>query len=114
MDGLLNCAAFSKKKDYQIVSVISLLLIRVPTAYLIGMQLINYLTDASMRWTLGSELTSIPTENNMQEMIALGVGFLAEMSSTLEDDVNRPVYISEPLVVLSLLGRFLKPRDGRR
>ena len=106
IDRLLNCAAFSKKKNYQIVSVISLLLIRVPTVYLIGMQLIYVLIDALMRWTLGSELTSICIENNMQEMIALGVGFLTEMSSTLEDDVNLPVYISEPLVVLSLRSVF--------
>ena len=107
MDGLLNCAAFSKKKDYQIVSVISLLLIRVLTVYLIGMPLINVLTDALMRWTLGSEVTSISIEDNMQEMIALGVGFLTEMSSILKDsDVNLPVYISEPLVVLSLRSIF--------
>ncbi|KAF8340069.1 hypothetical protein F5887DRAFT_919598 [Amanita rubescens] len=53
-----------------------------------------------------SELTSISIENNMQEMIALGVGFLAEMPSTLEDNVNVPVYISEPLVVLSLRSIF--------
>ena len=106
IDRLLNCAAFSKKKDYQIVSVISLLLIRVPTVYLIGIPLINDLTDALMRWTLGSELTSISIEDNMQEMIALGVGFLTEMPSTLEDDVNLPVYISEPLVVLSLRSIF--------
>lgn len=69
-------------------------------------QLINCLTDVLMRWTLGSELTSISIENNMQEMIALGVGFLTKMPSTLEDDVNVPVYISEPLVVLSLRSIF--------
>ncbi len=42
----------------------------------------------------------------MQEMISLGVGFLAKMPSTLEDDVNVPVYISEPFVVLSLRSIF--------
>lgn len=103
---LLNWTAFSMKKDYQIVSVISLLLIHVLTVYLTGMQLINCLTDALMRWTLGSELTSISIENNMQEMIALGVGFLTKMPSTLKDDVNFPVYISEPSVVLSLRSIF--------
>jgi hypothetical protein len=66
------------------------------------MPLITVLTDTLLRWTLGSELTSISIEDNMQEMIALGVGFLTEMPSTLEDDMNLPVYISEPLVVLSL------------
>ena len=106
IDRLLYCAAFSKKKDYQVVSVISLLLSRVPTVYLIGMPLINVLTDALMRWTLGSELMSISIEDNMQEMITLGVGFLTEMPSTLEDDMNLPVYISEPLVVLSLRSIF--------
>ncbi|KAF8642054.1 hypothetical protein AX14_009794, partial [Amanita brunnescens Koide BX004] len=70
------------------------------------MPLINVLTDALMRWTLGSELMSISIEDNMQEMITLGVGFLTEMPSTLEDDMNLPVYISEPLVVLSLRSIF--------
>ena len=106
IDRLLNCAAFSKKKDYQIVSVIFPLLFSVPTVYLIGMQLINVLTDALIRWTLGSELTSIPIEHNMQEMIALGVGFLDAIPTTLKDDVTLPVYISEPLVVLSLRSIF--------
>src|SRR6266550_8520154 len=104
IDHLLNWTAFSKKTDYQIVSVVSLSLIRGPTAYLIGMQLIDCLTDAFMRWTLGSELTSIPIEDKMHEMVALGIGFLDKESCTraLKDDINLPVYISEPLVVLSL------------
>ncbi|KAF8338350.1 hypothetical protein F5887DRAFT_1137571 [Amanita rubescens] len=75
-----------------------------------GMELIHCLTDAFMRWTLGSELTSIPIEDKMHEMVALGVGFLDKMSRTraLEDDINLPVYISEPLVVLSLRSLFEK------
>ena len=106
IDHLLNCADFLKKKNYQKVIVISLPLIHAPTAYFIGMPLIDCLIDALMRWTIGSELTTIPIENKMHDMIALGVGFLAEMPSTLEDGVNVPVYISEPLVVLSLRSIF--------
>lgn len=71
------------------------------------MPLINCLTDALLRWTIGSELTAIPIENHMHDLIALGVGFLAEMPSRfLEDNVNAPVSISEPLVVLSLRSIF--------
>jgi hypothetical protein len=76
------------------------------------MQLINYLVDVLMRWTLGSELTSIPIEDNMHKMIALGVGFLDQMPHTraLKHVVNLSVYISEPLVVLSLRSLFEKQR----
>jgi hypothetical protein len=71
--------------------------------------LIENLVDAHMRWTLGSELTSIPIERNMHEMIALGVGFLDKMATQKFDpDVNYPVYLSEPLVVLSLSSLFEK------
>ncbi|KAM6500713.1 hypothetical protein JOM56_003727 [Amanita muscaria] len=76
------------------------------------MQLINCLTDALMRWTLGSEPTSIPIKDKMHEMIALGVGFLDKMPRTraLEHVKNLPVYISEPLVVLSLRSLFEQQR----
>jgi len=95
-------------QHYQIVSVISLLLIHGPTAYLIGEELIQCLVDALMRWTLGSELTSIPIECDMHDIIALGVGFLDKMASTRKFDPNAThlVYISEPLVVLSLSSLF--------
>ena len=61
-----------------------------------------------MRWTLGSEPTSISIEDNMQDMIACGVGFLDTVPSTriLKHNMNLPVYISEPLVVLSLRSLF--------
>ncbi len=111
---LLHWTAFSKKQNYQIVSVIYLLLIHGPTAYLIGLQLIECLVDALMRWTLGSELTSIVFINgNIHDIIELGVGFLDEMPGTraFDLDVTHPVYISEPLVVLSLSSLFEK-RDG--
>lgn len=38
----------------------------------------------------------------MPDMIALGIGFLDKLPGTLKDDMNLPVYIAEPLVVLSL------------
>jgi len=75
---------------------------------LIGEELIQCLVDALMRWTLGSELTSIPIECDMHDIIALGVGFLDKMASTRKFDPNAThlVYISEPLVVLSLSSLF--------
>jgi len=93
-----------------IVSLISLLLMHGLTAYLIEVELIQCLIDALMRWTLGSETTPIPVERNMHDVIASGVGFLDNLASTqpFQPDTNYPVYISEPLVVLSLRSLFEK------
>ncbi|KAF8340839.1 hypothetical protein F5887DRAFT_919439 [Amanita rubescens] len=73
-------------------------------------ELIECLVDALMRWTLGSVLTSILNERDMHDMIALGVGFLDKMPGirTFDPNVTHPVYISEPLVVLSLSSLFGK------
>jgi hypothetical protein len=72
--------------------------------------LIQCLVDVLMRWTLGSQPTSIPIERDVHDIIASGVGFLDKAGSTREfnPDVNYPVYISEPLVVLSLSSLFEK------
>jgi hypothetical protein len=109
-DRVLNWTAFSKHQNYRIVSLMSLLLIHGLTVYLIGLELIDCLVDALMRWTLGSVLTSILNERNMHDMITLGVGFLDKMPGlrTFDPDVTYPVYISEPLVVLSLSSLFEK------
>jgi hypothetical protein len=63
-----------------------------------------------MRWTVGSELTSISINRNIQDIIQLGVGFLDQIPGTRAFDleVTNPVYISEPLVVLSLSSLFAK------
>ncbi|KAF8521967.1 hypothetical protein BU17DRAFT_64689 [Hysterangium stoloniferum] len=55
-----------------------------------------------------SEATTIAIEGRMHEMIAWGVGFLDKMPYNWDFDakVNYPVYISEPLVVLSLSSSF--------
>jgi hypothetical protein len=104
---LLNWTAFSKN---QIVSVIPLLLLHGLTIHLIGEELIQCLIDVLMRWTLGSQTTSIPIERNMNDIIAAGIGFLDQMESNqpFDPDLNYPVYISEPLVVLSLSSLFEK------
>jgi hypothetical protein len=62
-----------------------------------------------MRWTIGSELTFC-IENNMHTIIALGIGFLDNQARTqvFDSSVDHPVYISEPLVVLSLMSLFQK------
>jgi hypothetical protein len=83
------------------------LLIHGSTAYLIGLELIECLVNALMRWTLGSELTTILHERNMHDMITLGVGYLDKMPTRiLEPNMTSPVYISEPLVALSLSSLF--------
>jgi hypothetical protein len=93
---------------FQIVSVIALLMIHGPTECLIEVELLQHLVGALMRWTLGSELTSIPIERKMHEMIMYGVGFLGKKTGVraFNPEVNDPVYISEPLVVLSLSSIF--------
>jgi hypothetical protein len=107
IDQYVNWTAFSKNR---IVSAISLLLLHGPTAYLIGAELIQCLVDVLMRWTLGSQPTSVPIERDMHDIIASGIGFLDKMTSTREfdPDVSYPVYISESLVVLSLSSLFEK------
>ena len=53
---------------------------------------------------MGSESTLIPIEHDTHEIISLGIGFLDNKQGAweLEPGLNHPVYISEPLVVLSL------------
>jgi len=58
----------------RIVSVISFSLMHGPTTYLIGEEFIQCLVDVLMQWTLESQLTSIPIEHNMHDMIVLGIG----------------------------------------
>ena len=73
-------------------------------------ELIGCLVDVHMRWTLGSDLTFFSVDRNMHDMIELGVGFLIDMPGThpFRLDATHPVYISEPLVVLSLSSLFEK------
>jgi len=76
-----------------------------------GEKLLDCLVDTLMRWTLRSELTSIPIECDMHETMALAVGFLNEMEGNaciFDPDVNHPVYISEPLMVLTLSSFYQK------
>ncbi|KAF8510406.1 hypothetical protein BU17DRAFT_98110 [Hysterangium stoloniferum] len=70
--------------------------------------LIQSSVDVLTRWTLGSEATTIAIEGGMHEMIAWGVGFLDKMPYNWDFDagVNYPVYILEPLIVLSLSSCF--------
>jgi len=57
-----------------------------------------------MRWTIGGQATSIPIENQMHEIIELGVGHLAIIRPDEEFDahINYPVCIDEPLIILYL------------
>lgn len=77
-----------------------------PTASLIGGRLIQSLIDALIEWTLGSQPTSIRVAGDMRDLIALGVGSMDEFDHGSDEDNH--VYISEPLVVLSLSSLFEK------
>jgi len=90
----------------------SFLLIHGLTTYLIGAELTQSLIDALMRWTLGRQPTPIPIERDMHDVIALALGFPDNLASTREfdPDLNYPVYISEPLVFLSL-GSFFEKKS---
>ena len=80
------------------------------TAYLTGDELKQCLVDVFVRWTLGSQPTSIPIKHNMHDIIASGIGFLDETTTTrdFDADENYAASISEPLVVLSLPSLFEK------
>ncbi|KAF8510678.1 hypothetical protein BU17DRAFT_97886 [Hysterangium stoloniferum] len=79
-------------------------------------ELMQCLVEVLMRWTLGSEPTTIAIERHMHEIIACGIGFLDKKTSAWEfkADENYPVYISEPLVVLSLSSLFQKQSHTMR
>ena len=57
-----------------------------------------------MRWTIGGQATSIPIEDQMHAIIGFGVGHLAKISpdKKFSANINYPVYIDEPLVILHL------------
>ncbi|KAF8498457.1 hypothetical protein BU17DRAFT_72319 [Hysterangium stoloniferum] len=79
-------------------------------------ELIQCLVEILMRWTLGSEPTTVAIENHMHDIIGCGVGFLDKITSPwqCEATTNYAVYISEPLVVLSLSSVFQKHRHTMR
>ena len=77
-----------------------------PTAYLIDEKLIQCLVDVLMRWTLRSQITDIPIDGYLHEVIALGVGFIDNGPQTFDPDNNSPVYLSERSVFLSLRSHF--------
>ena len=76
--------------------------------YLPDSELIRCLINIVMRWTIGSQATSIPIENKMHAVIAFGIGHLAQISPYEEFDAeaNYPVYIDEPLAILYLRSLF--------
>ena len=72
------------------------------TAHLPGEELVQCLVDVLIRWRIGSQPNLIPVENEMRTLIALGVGHLDTIGPKFDPDTNYPVYICEPLIVLSL------------
>lgn len=61
-----------------------------------------------MRWVVKGQAQCIPVEGNMHQAISLGVGHLERVDSdrVLGTNLNYPVYISEPLMILALSSVF--------
>ena len=80
----------------------------VPDTRFIEERLIQCLFQALMRWRIGSVTTWIPIEGDVHELVALGVGHLAnvEPDRTLDPNKTYPVYLCEPLAVLYLCSGF--------
>ena len=78
------------------------------TAHFSDEELVQCLVDVLIRWRIGSQPSFILVEKEMRHLIALGVGHLATIVPTNKfgPDTNYPVYICEPLIVLSLSSLF--------
>jgi len=74
------------------------------TGYFPEQGLIQCLISVAMRWTIGGQATSIPIENQMHDIIGFGVGHLAMITpdNMFDANINYPVYIDEPLIILYL------------
>ena len=64
-----------------------------------------------MRWRIGSQTISLPIEGDKNELVASSVGHLEDLglAQRLDPEINFPVYLCEPLVVLylsSVFGRY--------
>jgi hypothetical protein len=79
-------------------------------------RLITLLTKALMKWVIGSQPRVIDIEDDMHETIGLGVVILKKVSppQTFDAKLNYPVYLAEPLVVVSLSDLFEAMPSTRR
>jgi hypothetical protein len=69
--------------------------------YFPGESLVLVLVNVLMRWVIGSQ--PIIVEDHMHDLIDLGVGHLETVhDESFDPNVNYPVYISEPLMIVSL------------
>jgi hypothetical protein len=85
----------------------------ISMAYFSGEMLVLVLVNVLMRWTIGSQ--PIPVDGHMHEFIDLGVGHLKTVhGEEFDPNINHPVYISEPLVILSLSSTFEKQTWTKR
>src|ERR1700722_3159178 len=82
-----------------------------------GGRLTTSLVNILMRWVIGSEGTPLAIDHDTHQAIILGVGHLKKIvpdqnadddHEELDPDINYPVYIDEPLMVLSLSHLFEK------
>jgi hypothetical protein len=80
------------------------------TGYLPEQGLIQCLISVVMCWTIGGQATSIPIENQMHDIIGFSIGHLTKITpdKTFDADINYPVYIDEPLIILYLRCLFEK------
>jgi hypothetical protein len=82
-------------------------------AYLPDERLIQVLVNALMLWMIGSQPISIDCD--MHETIALGIGHLIVATDEMFDtSTNYPVFIAEPLTILSLSSLFEKQEWTQR
>ena len=119
---VLTPATLTKIEDFEDLRVVDrlfegrdrtcnvLLSHRIPDTRFIEAQLLQCLLHAFMQWRIGSRTTSFPVNDNVHELIALGIGHLQEVepSRTLYPKKNYPVYLCEPLIVLYLSSVFDK------
>jgi hypothetical protein len=80
-----------------------------------GNKLIQVLRDAVMQWVIGSQPSCvIVIQDHMRSLVEHGVGYIKDVATDYEtfDAYDKyPVYIDEPLMVLSLMTLF-EERDS--
>ena len=75
--------------------------------------ILKHIFHAVMLWRIRSQSTFIRIDADMHQTIALGIGHLEKVGpdQTFDEATNYPVYLCEPLVVLSLSSILSKRPD---
>ena len=68
-----------------------------------------------MQWLIASQPSVVAVDNNMHELISLGVGHLkAVHEEDFNTNINYPVYIDEPLLILSIISILERRQQMQR